>query len=144
MVTNVGNHSVTVYPRTASGPTAPMRTLSGAATGLSSPAGVLVDTLYSELVVANFNTNSVTVYPRTASGNTAPIRTVTGPATFLANPVGVGVTHPFGQDELIVSNASTFTAITVHLRTATGNTPRSGGWPGWPRAWTVRVSPWTR
>ncbi|HZY31676.1 MAG TPA: hypothetical protein VFF86_08560, partial [Candidatus Methylomirabilis sp.] len=65
------NNSVTVYARTASGNTAPFRTLQGGATGLNGPAGFVVDTLNNELVVANSRTNSITAYARTASGNTA-------------------------------------------------------------------------
>ena len=41
-VANQGNHSVTVYSRTAGGNTAPLRTLSGAATGLDGPIGLAV------------------------------------------------------------------------------------------------------
>jgi DNA-binding beta-propeller fold protein YncE len=76
-VTNAVNNSVTVYSRTASGSPAPIRTLAGAATGLSNPVGLAVDTVNNELVVAN-NNDSVTVYSRTASGNTPPIRRLAG------------------------------------------------------------------
>ena len=86
-----GNSSVTVYSRTANGDTAPLRTLSGAATGLSVPFGLAVDTVNNELVVGNW-TNSITIYDRTASGNTAPIRTLSGPATSLVTPWAVAVT----------------------------------------------------
>ena len=41
-VTNTSNNSVTVYARTATGNTAPLRTLQGAATGLSGPGAVAV------------------------------------------------------------------------------------------------------
>ena len=70
-VANFSNNAITVYPRTASGATAPIRTLSGAATGLNGPDGLVVDTVNNELVVANFSNSSITVYSRTASGNFA-------------------------------------------------------------------------
>ena len=43
--TNFGNNSVTVYTRTANGNVAPLRTISGAATRLTQPAGLAVDTV---------------------------------------------------------------------------------------------------
>ena len=82
-VTNFGNSSITVYSRTAGGKlpismnAAPTRTLAGAATGLSFPEGLVVDTVNNELVVANLTNASITVYSRTASGNTLPTRTLT-------------------------------------------------------------------
>jgi hypothetical protein len=92
VVANLFNNSVTVYTRTASGNTAPLRTIQGAATGLSDPIGVVVDTVNNELVVANIGTNSITVYPRTANGNTAPLRTLTGALTGLSFPGFIAVT----------------------------------------------------
>jgi len=41
-VTNSGKHSITVYARTASGATAPIRTLTGSATGLGTPTSLAV------------------------------------------------------------------------------------------------------
>ena len=58
-VANSGNNSITVYPRTASGNTAPIRRLAGAATGLNDPFGLVVDTVNNELVVADFNNHSI-------------------------------------------------------------------------------------
>jgi len=54
LVVNQVTNSVTVYARTASGNVAPLRTLSGAATGLSNPIGLAVDTVNNELAVGNF------------------------------------------------------------------------------------------
>jgi len=44
VVANIGGESITVYSRTASGNTAPLRTLQGAAAELSGPVGVTVTT----------------------------------------------------------------------------------------------------
>ena len=41
-----------VFARTANGNVAPLRTISGAATGLSAPTGILVDTVNNELAVS--------------------------------------------------------------------------------------------
>src|SRR5260221_7916406 len=50
---NTTNASVTVYARAASGNTAPLRTLSGAATGLNGAAGLALDLTNNELFVGN-------------------------------------------------------------------------------------------
>jgi hypothetical protein len=135
-VANAGNNSVTVYTRTASGNTAPIRILSGLATGLSGPTDLAVDTVNNELVVANFSNNSVTVYSRTASGNTAPTRTLQGSTTALTaaseltmdtennvtelhNPISLAVDTV--NNELVVLNYGNNT-VTVYTRTVSGNT----------------------
>ena len=120
----VGNTSgsgyITVYsPTTASGNTAPIRTLSGAATGINTPYGVFVDAVNDELFVANDGAPSITVYSRTANGNTAPIRTLAGPATGLNAPFGIFVDTV--NNELVVVNSGPY-SITVYSRTASGNT----------------------
>jgi len=118
-VANDGTNSITVYTRTASGDTAPLRTLSGALTGLSSPRGVVVDLVNNELVVTNGGNHSITVYTRTASGDTAPLRTLSGALTGLSTPRGVVVDTV--NNELFVANDGT-NSITVYTRTASGNT----------------------
>jgi hypothetical protein len=120
----VGNTSgvgyITVYsPTTASGNTAPIRTLSGAATGINTPYGVFVDAVNDELFVANDGAPSITVYSRTANGNTAPIRTLMGAATGLSAPFGIFVDTV--NNELVVIDSGN-TTITVYSRTASGNT----------------------
>src|SRR5512134_2148756 len=59
-VTNYLGDSVTTYSRTARGFRAPLRIISGPATGLSAPAGFAVDTVNNEILVANVS--SITVY----------------------------------------------------------------------------------
>lgn len=117
-----GTYSVMVYGRMASGNTAPLRTLVGAATGLELPYGVFVDTVHNELVVANraaINNGSITVYSRTAGGNTAPIRTLTGNAVGFNGPIGVVVDTV--NDELVVTSELN-DSIRVFSRMASGNT----------------------
>jgi hypothetical protein len=116
----IGLGSVTVYsPTTVSGNTAPVRTLSGPATGINTPYGVFVDTVNDELFVANNGAASVTVYSRTANGDTAPIRTLVGAATGLSAPFGLYVDTV--NNELVVVDSGN-TSITVYSRTASGNT----------------------
>jgi hypothetical protein len=118
-VANIVGDAVTVYSRTASGNTAPLRTLSGGATGLSAPRSLALDLTNNELVVANDDTDSVTVYSRTASGNTAPLRTLSGGATGLHGPVALAL--DLTNDELFVVNSGS-ASVTVYSRTASGNT----------------------
>jgi DNA-binding beta-propeller fold protein YncE len=92
LVVNQGNNSVTVYPRLASGDTAPLRTLQGFSTGLWAPAGLVVDPVRDELLVVNQGNNSITVYPRRASGDTAPLRTLQGFSTGLSGPRLIAIT----------------------------------------------------
>jgi 6-phosphogluconolactonase (cycloisomerase 2 family) len=108
---------VRVYSRTASGKTAPLRTLSGAATGLQDPRGLALDATNDELFVANQDGNSVTVYSRSANGNTAPVRTLSGPATGLVFPRSLAL--DLTNNELLVENRD---SVTVYSRTASGNT----------------------
>ena len=92
-VTNRSANSVTVYARTANGNVAPLRAIVGAATGLSTPQGLAVDTVNNELAVANLvGAGSVTVYARTADGNVAPLRTIVGAATGLSTPSFLAIT----------------------------------------------------
>jgi Lactonase, 7-bladed beta-propeller len=109
--------AIHVYSRTASGNTAPLRSIVGAATGLNSPRGIALDRVHNELVVANFG-NSVTVYSRTANGNVAPLRTIIGASAALHSPANIAV--DLVHDELFVVNAAPPT-VTVYSRTATGN-----------------------
>ncbi len=122
----VGNEgatsSITVYARTANGNVAPTRTLSGAATLLNNPAGLAVDRVNNELIVANFGNNSVTVYPLTANGDVAPLRTLSGGATLLSSPAGLAVDTV--NNELVVADSNMGSlSISVYARTASGNVP---------------------
>jgi hypothetical protein len=110
-------NSVTVYSRVASGDVAPLRTLSGAATGLNGLSAVALDRVHDEIFVVNEGNVSITVYPRTASGNTPPLRALSGPSTGLAIPTKIAV--DLIHEELVVTNQS---SITVYARTASGNT----------------------
>jgi hypothetical protein len=113
-------NSVLVFARTANGNVAPLRTISGAATGLNGPYGVAVDIVNNEVAVANLGGNSVTVYARTANGNASPLRTISGAATGLSGPFGLAVdtvNNELAVVNFIIGNSS----VTVYARTANGN-----------------------
>jgi hypothetical protein len=93
-VADLGATAITVYARTAGGDVAPLRTISGAATGLSGPFGLAVDAAHDELLVTDFGTSAVTVYARTATGNAGPIRILRGAATRLILPGLLAVAAP--------------------------------------------------
>jgi hypothetical protein len=84
-------NAVLVFPLDANGDTAPIRTISGEATGLSQASAVAMDS-QGNLYVANATGATVTVYAPLASGNVAPLRTLTaeGMGTPAALAVGVG------------------------------------------------------
>jgi DNA-binding beta-propeller fold protein YncE len=118
-VTNCGTNSVLVFARTASGNTTPLRTLKGAATGLSCPHGLAVDPGNNELLVENLFADSITVYPGTASGNTTPLRTLKGAATGLSSASNLFV-DPV-NDELLVTEFDS-PSVAAFAGTASGNT----------------------
>ena len=117
-VSNAGLGSVTVYSRTASGDAAPLRTLSGPATGLSFVSNLAVDVANNELFVAVLQGPAIKVYSLNASGNTAPIRTL---STVPALSTPLSLTLDLTNDELIVGTSGS--TIDVYSRAASGNTP---------------------
>lgn len=124
-VSNLGNHSITVYRRTAGGNIAPIRTLSGGLTGLNGPLGIAVDLKNNELLVANSFGHSITAYSLNATGNTAPLRTLVGPGTGLSNPqaLALDLTNKeggVGIGTLYAVNANN--SVTVYPWPSGGNT----------------------
>jgi hypothetical protein len=94
-VVNYLGNSITVFANasTATGNVAPTRTISGAATLLSNPAGVLYDSANDRLYVANWGSSAILVWNNasTANGNVAPDRVISGADTQLSEPTGLGV-----------------------------------------------------
>ena len=112
--------SITVFPRSASGDTAPLRVITGPKTGLNWPTGVAIDPEHDELFVANEAGDAILVFRASASGDVAPIRVLKGPKSLIKNPSGLNL--DLENDELWVANFGNHTA-TVHKRTAAGDTP---------------------
>ena len=100
-----GSGSILIYPAGATssgGNVAPIATIFGANTGLSSPTGIAVDSKSGNIYVANFygqasgtgyGMGSITIYPSIANAsglpNQAPIAILSGPSTGLDNPEGI-------------------------------------------------------
>jgi DNA-binding beta-propeller fold protein YncE len=120
-VTNRNNsgtvNSITVFPRTANGAAGPVRTISGASTGMSSPMGIAVDTIHDEILVASCFNSSIVVYARTDDGNAPPKRTISGTSTGLNCPRGIAVGTV--NNEIFVTNIDN--RITAYARTASGD-----------------------
>ena len=111
--------SITVYARTASGDTAPLRVIQGPKTQMNWPTGIAFDPRSNELYVANDMGDSILVFNSSASGDVAPIRVLTGTKTLIKNPTGVYVDA--NNDELWVANFGNHTA-TAYKLTAAGDT----------------------
>lgn len=96
----VGNETnvVLVFDLAASGDAAPIRTIEGAATGLSLPLGIDLDA-DGLLYIANRVGGTVTIYPEDGAGNLAPMRTLTVPSA-----QGLSITS---NNELYVSACPT-------------------------------------
>ena len=112
--------SITVYERTASGDTAPLRVIEGASTRLNWPTGIALHPQRQELFVANDAEDTILVFKATASGNAAPIRVLQGSRTGLKSPTGLFLDTR--NDELWVANFGGHTA-TVYPITAEGDRP---------------------
>src|SRR5262249_52495591 len=108
--------SVMVYARTATGNAAPLRTISGDATGINQAVGVAVETFRNEILVAN-GQGSIAVYDRTADGNVAPLRTVSGDTTGLSGPLCLAVDTQ--SHEMAVGNTNG--SVNVYAETAEGD-----------------------
>lgn len=88
-----GAESVDVFAANANGNVAPLRTISGALTGIDHPYGVAVDPTGNLYVVNNVG-ETVTVFAPGANGNVAPIQTIGGSHTGFANgPIGIAWGH---------------------------------------------------
>jgi DNA-binding beta-propeller fold protein YncE len=110
--------SITMYPRTAQGDVAPVRTIQGSKTQLNLPLGVTRDPVTGQIVVANSGGDSILFFEGTANGNVGPVRILKGPATNVKTPGGVLIDTK--RDELWVTNWENHIA-TVFSRTAQGN-----------------------
>ncbi len=110
--------SITVYPRTANGNVAPIRTIGGSKSGMNLPLGIHLDPVSGQIVVANSGDQSVLFFDRNANGDVAPVRVIKGPATEMKDPSAVFVDTK--RNELWVTNWGGHT-INVYARTAQGN-----------------------
>jgi hypothetical protein len=107
VVANINNFqsgSITVYPGNASGDVAPLRTIAGPLTTLSSPEGIAVTD--DEIVVCDGGIGAVDFFPINADGNVAPTRQIVGRETEIGACIDVAVyqgeVYVIGIDELLV------------------------------------------
>jgi streptogramin lyase len=114
-VANPAANSVTAYADGASGDAAPVLTLSGPATGLSRPSGVIADT-NGDVFVTNAAANSITQYGPELTGNATPTATITGSLTRLNKPQDLALD---GSGHLYVTNSGG--SVTEYAPGAHGN-----------------------
>jgi len=112
--------SITVYDRSASGDTPPVRVIAGPQTQLNWASGIALHPERGELFVANDAGDSILIFRANASGDVAPIRVLKGPNSGIKNPTGLFL--DIDNDELWVSNFGNHTA-SVYSMTAEGDTP---------------------
>ena len=110
--------SISAYPTTADGDTAPLRTIQGSKTQLDWPGAMSVDTDTGDLYVANDMGQSILVFRRGDQGDAAPVRVIKGAKTHLSYPAGVFV--DVKNKEVWASNLGNATA-TVYPVTAEGD-----------------------
>jgi hypothetical protein len=103
----------------ANGPLTPTRTISGPASQLSQPNGMVIDGA-GRLIVSNFSPPSITIYGNAASANTpvTPVAVISGNNTTLVNPGQLALDPTTNSGELYIadpSNASivVFSSITT-------------------------------
>jgi DNA-binding beta-propeller fold protein YncE len=114
--------SITVYPKDASGDTAPIRVIQGPKTGLDWPTSIVVHPDRGEIFVANDTADTVTVYRTTDNGDVAPIRVLKGPKSMIKNPTGVAL--DLVNNELWVANFGSHSATVFPIDANGDPTPK--------------------
>lgn len=133
-VANQDAHSISVYDPEANGNTAPIRTISGANTGLGLPANILQDAS-GQLYVTNFSGGAVLIFEAGAAGNASPIRTISGPNTGLTRPFAItrdaaGQIYVFDYDSRAIRIfASDATGNAIPVRSIAGGSTGLAGVP---------------
>ena len=112
--------SVTEYAAGAGGNASPIATIRGAATTLSAPADVALDTS-SYIYVSNNNASSgggwIAIFAPNSNGNIAPARLIQGGSTGLNEPEGIALD---ASGNLYAANRAA-NSITVYAAGANGN-----------------------
>ena len=112
-VSSFSNGGIDFFPANATGNLAPMRSIRGALTTLTSPRGLAV--VGNELFVTDQGNASIDVFALDATGNMAPIRRINGALTTLGqvSQIAVNDTEIFVGDQTV--------SVKVFPKTATGN-----------------------
>jgi len=106
---------------TSNGNVAPVGTIIGTNTLLSSPQHLLMDTASNRLYVANQGGGSILVFDNasTLNGNIAPTRVISGNATHLASPIDVALD---ATNNLLYVADGTSILVFASALTVSGNT----------------------
>jgi hypothetical protein len=115
-VADYGSDAISIYSSGASGRSL-LGTISGSATKLDHPDGVVLDS-QGDLYVANSLANTITEYAPGASGNVAPIATISGVHTGLDDPRFLALDS---SDDLYVVNG-TGNSVAEYAPGANGDT----------------------
>ncbi|HUO05778.1 MAG TPA: NHL repeat-containing protein [Candidatus Binataceae bacterium] len=81
---------INVFAAGSNGNVAPMATISGSNTEITSPAGIAVDSS-GNIYVTNNGNNSLHVYPAGSNGNVTPTATISDPYTGIDEPGGIAL-----------------------------------------------------
>jgi DNA-binding beta-propeller fold protein YncE len=113
----------------ANGDVAPLRSLGGATSSLTSPVGGTFEPIEGVIYVADFWGQAVRVYPAWAEGDVAPLRVLDSPRVGQPRSVVVDGVH----DELITTNSGC--CVAEYARASSGDVPplrwlQWGGLPG--------------
>jgi DNA-binding beta-propeller fold protein YncE len=114
--------SISVFEATAGGDAKPLRVIQGPDTQLAWPAGVDVDLVADEIVVANNADDSILFFHRRDSGNVKPFRVIKGSKTGINRPIGVAVDK--SNNELWVANFGDHTALIFDLNAKGAAAPK--------------------
>src|SRR5271165_6128425 len=117
-------HSITVYSPTATGNVAPLRTITGAATGLTGVNGLAIDgggNLFAANCGSCFHStglNEILIFAPGTNGNVAPTNSIAGANTTLTGPTALTFD---ASGNLLVSDGSVSNAVLTFAPGATGN-----------------------
>jgi hypothetical protein len=98
--------SIRVYPRTADGDIAPLRSIFGDNTMLDNPLSLTLDSTHDELLTNSYSAGGpgapgVLAFSRVDTGDAIPLRTLSGPATTILNYTN-WLAHDPVNDEIYV------------------------------------------
>ncbi|MBS1815106.1 MAG: SMP-30/gluconolactonase/LRE family protein [Acidobacteria bacterium] len=111
-------NSISVFASNANGNVAPVRTISGGATGLTSPAGLAVDSA-GTVYVADGYLGRVSAFTSTQNGDVAPARSF----TTLYAPFQIAIDSANNLYLPLADTTGNYGAVNVFPSTASGNLP---------------------
>lgn len=109
-------NAIMVYAVGATGNAAPVDSIVGDKTGLSTPSAIALDAS-GRVYIANYWNSTITVYAPGASGNVAPADSIGGSSTGLSAPSGIAV----DPTSYLLYVANYNGSVTVYAPNATGN-----------------------